>query len=91
MDYDNIQTLAGQLPGCYGYYYMMVVASPDASSIFVTVCVELECEGDFGARERNAPGAHGHLRAQGQRCHMRAAGRIRCSVDSHPGPAGRKM
>lgn len=42
VDYSRIPAFSGQLPKCGGYYFGLV-GSPDASSIFMTVCVEYAC------------------------------------------------
>ena len=44
VDYGGIQTLAGQLPECGGYYFWLA-GRPDASSLVMTVCVEPHCDG----------------------------------------------
>ena len=43
MDYDDVQTIAGQLPDCGGLHPGGQMLGPDASSIVMTVCVEHDC------------------------------------------------
>ena len=48
VDYDDIQTLTGELPACGGDY-LPIVAAPDGSSLVMTVCVEAPCFELFGS------------------------------------------
>ena len=46
VDYDSILALSGHLPECGGYYFQPIGTS-DASSIFMTVCVEYPCRSSY--------------------------------------------